>query len=147
MATTPRQFMALWQPQTLLAISAACLQNPQLNLWVMQLVAAQEVRISDPDTRGGIETMVAAGLATQEEADRVIAALEADRPPLRTVISSEAIPGNPQADGRFWVTEVFTLSDGTVNTANALCDAGTDYAALLAQHAAQLTAQLAQAAS
>ena len=60
--TTPRQFMSLWNPQTLLAISAACLQDPRLNLWVMQLVAAQEVNITDPDTRGGIEVMVTAGL-------------------------------------------------------------------------------------
>jgi hypothetical protein len=146
-ATTPLQFMSLLTPQEQGAITAAALQSPPIMLFMLKLAAATYVDVADPQTTGGIAAMVGAGLLTQARGEAITAVLQADKPPLRTVVKSEAIPGNPQIDGRFWVTEVFTLNDGAVSTANVFYDAGTDYEARLAEHAAQMNAQLALAAT
>ena len=147
MATTPLQFMSLLTPREQGAITAAALQSPPIMLFMLKLAAATYVDAADPQTAGGIAAMVGAGLLAQARGDAITAALQADKPPLRTVVKSEAIPGNPQIDGRFWVTEVFTLNDGGVRTANVLYDAGTDFNARLSEHAAQMNAQFAQAAA
>lgn len=142
MAVTPRQFMAMLSPETLLQISGACLANPQLNLWVLQLVAAQVVDITDPDTRMGIEAMVAAGLLTRDQADALVAKLTADVPPVLTVTSFSYLPGPAGEDGRFYVTSLFTLSDLSTQTSVTLCEVGTDVDDLVARQAAQLNAVL-----
>lgn len=147
MATTPLQFMSLLTPQEQGTITAAALQSPPIMLFLLMLAASTEVTLADPRTAGGIAAMVGAGLLTQARADAITQALEAARPPLRTVVSSQAILGEPQADGSFWVTEVHTLSDGSVTTLSSLEAQGSDYGAIMAARAASLNAQFAQEAA
>lgn len=146
MATTPLQFMSLLTPQEQGAITAAALQSPQVMLFLLMLAASTEVDPSDPRTTGGIAAMIGAGLLSKDRGDTLLAGIaNPPKPPALTVVSSVALPGSPQPDGRFWVTEVHTLSDGSVRTYTALDDAGTDYNAVMAERAAALNAELAAA--
>jgi hypothetical protein len=46
---------------------------------------------------------------------------------LPTVISTTAIQGNIEIDGRFWVTEIQNISDGTSHIFYYLAEVGLDY--------------------
>lgn len=59
-----------------------------------------------------------------------------------SVVSSSYVVATPQRDGRCYVTETFTLDDGTVRESLYLAEVGTDYDAHLALMVAALNEQL-----
>ena len=147
MPTSPLQFMSLLTPDEQAKIAGAALQSPAILLYMLKLSAATYVDPHDPATAGGLQAMAAYGLLTSDRADAVQTELLGAVAAPRRVTSSEAVPGNPQSDGRFWVTEVFTLDDGSVLTSNILYEPGTDFEAELSRHTADMNAQLAQPVS
>ena len=64
-------------------------------------------------------------------------------PPVLMVTASSAVTEPPQHDGRFWVNETQTLSDGSKQTFHYLADPGTDINAVASARGEAITAQLA----
>ena len=64
-----------------------------------------------------------------------------------TVTASNAVAQQTQHDGRFWVNETQTLSDGSKQTFAYLADHGTDINAVAIARGAAITEQLAAQAS
>lgn len=145
---SPLDFMALFTDAEQTAITSVAMQSPQLLLWLLKLSAANPVDTTTPDVANGLSAMAQAGVLTQDRVDKVwsdIAALAPPKPPLRTVTSSSFQTGEEfgLGTGRFYLTEVFELSDGSFwGPLTTLCEKDTDLDALRAIHTANLTAQL-----
>jgi hypothetical protein len=145
---SPLDFMALFTEIEQATITGAALQSPLLLLWLLKLSAANPVDTTTPDVVNGLAAMVQAGVLTQERVDKVwsdIAAFTPPKPPARTIKSSSFQKGEEfgTGTGRFYLTEVFELNDGSfIGPMTTLCEKNTDLDALMAAHAANLTAQL-----
>jgi len=61
------------------------------------------------------------------------------------IVSSTHTVGHPQVDGRRYVTEVHTDSDGVVHRVEYLASVGADYVAVRDARAVQIADQLAEA--
>lgn len=60
-----------------------------------------------------------------------------------TVTSSTYLVGVPQVDGRVWVTETHTISDGSERVMEYLAPPDADFTAALAAHVANINSALA----
>jgi hypothetical protein len=70
---TPLTFINRIPADALGAIAAAIVSSPVLMVWVLKLVASQEVNLDLPETQGGVAAMVGAGLLTQAQANALLA--------------------------------------------------------------------------
>jgi len=144
---TPAQFMALLTQQEQAAISTAALQSPSILAFLMMLGAGPSISINDARTVQAFSVMVSLKIMAQVRADTLMAAIKAASPATVAVVaSSSAVAAPPQIDGSFWVTETYTVSDGTVWTYKSLYPPGADYRAIVAQRAAAMNANLIGAA-
>jgi hypothetical protein len=145
---TPLQFMALFTDVEQATITGAAMQSPPLMLWLLKLSAADPVDTTTPDVANGLGAMAQAGILSQERVDKVwsdIAAFTPPKPPALTIKSSSSEKGTEfgSGTGRFYFTEFFELSDGSARgPITTLCEKDTDLDALMAIHAANLTAEL-----
>lgn len=145
---TPLEFMALFTDVEQATITGAAMQSPPLLLWLLKLSAANPVDTTAPDVVNGLGAMVQAGVLTQARVDKVWSDITEFTPPkpLPLTIQSSSFQKGEEfgtGSGRFYLTEIFELSDGSVSgPLTTLCEKDTDVDALRAAHAANLTAQL-----
>ena len=138
---TSAQFMALLTQAEQAAISAASLQAPQILAFLMMLGSGPNVSINDTRTVQAFSVMVSLKIMAQVRADALMAAIKAATPTAPAIVAgAKAVASPPQIDGSFWVTEIYTVSDGTVWTYQSLYPKGADYQAVVAKRAASMNA-------
>jgi hypothetical protein len=69
---TPLQFINRFTDAEQLAIVTATMQSPVVKLWYDKLLAAQSVEFADPRVASGLDSLVAAGLLTQDRALEIL---------------------------------------------------------------------------
>jgi hypothetical protein len=140
---SPAQFIALLTQAEQAAISAASLQAPQILAFLKMLGSGPNVSINDTRTVQAFSVMVSLKIMAQVRADALMAAIKAATPAAPAIVASaKATASPPQIDGSFWVTETYTVSDGTVWTYQSLYPQGADYQAVVAKRAASMNASL-----
>ncbi len=140
-AMKPAQFMALLTQQEQAAISTAALQSPEILAFLTMLGAGPNISINDARTVQAFSVMVGLKIMAQVRADALMAAIKAATPAAPAIVASaKAVASPPQIDGSFWVTETYTVSDGTVWTYQSLYPKGADYQAVVAKRAASMNA-------
>nr|WP_314074416.1 hypothetical protein [uncultured Roseococcus sp.] len=74
---TPREFIDRLPMPRQLEITTAAMQSPPAFLWLIRLSSAKEVDVTFPETIEGVQALHSAGLITAQEAEDLLAPVEA----------------------------------------------------------------------
>jgi hypothetical protein len=72
---TPLTFIARLTPEEQHAIVSAAQNSPDIMLWLLQLMGAQEVDVRDTRTIAGVDAMIGAGLLSADHRETLLAAV------------------------------------------------------------------------